>query len=231
MPQQTGTILEVERRITELCQGFEIYLAEQPPFGDWAWHMHRETIELRKQFHNVSDAIDSRDFVVKHIGYTLVGWGMDNQAARLVPPDIFYSQLVECRKLLVALETYSIEDISNENVFQLLLLTIQCLRSSATDSQVVSGSKAIHHLLPSLLPPIDRRYTGKFFKLQQYHFSGQSAVGLERIAKGFAKIYQYLKEYYGEGYLSSLVGSTDWATSETKLIDNAIIGYVKRNNL
>ena len=46
---------------------------------------------------------------------------------------------------------------------------------------------------------------------------------------GLAAIVDRLDGQYGEGYLPGLVGGGDWATSETKLLDNAIVGYVKRS--
>ncbi len=37
------------------------------------------------------------------------------------------------------------------------------LRTSRSGTQIVAGSKALHHLLPDLVPPIDRQYTVRFF--------------------------------------------------------------------
>ena len=34
---------------------------------------------------------------------------------------------------------------------------------SASGTQIVAGTKALHHLLPDLIPPIDRTYTIRFF--------------------------------------------------------------------
>ena len=46
------------------------------------------------------------------------------------------------------------------------------------------------------------------------------------ILNGFAMIGQCLQETKGKDYLSKLVGKTGYSTTEAKLIDNAIIGYV-----
>ncbi|MCY4579771.1 MAG: hypothetical protein OXD31_12095 [Chloroflexi bacterium] len=186
---------------------------------------------MRNEFACVSDALESYDFVVKHVGYTLVAWGMDSQKAELSPPDKFYSQFKDNRHLVVELEQYSIADLSNPVVVTLIWDTIRILNLSKTRSQLVTGSKAIHHLLPNLLPPIDRQYTGKFSKLYQHHYTDNAKSGLERVIEGFAQINKLLRQQYGTCYLSSLVGKTQWATSETKLIDNAIIGFVKKHNL
>ena len=34
---------------------------------------------------------------------------------------------------------------------------------SVAAAQIVANSKALHHLLPALVPPIDREYTFRFF--------------------------------------------------------------------
>ena len=36
---------EISSRIKDLVSGFETYAFAVMPFGDWAWSMHRETVE------------------------------------------------------------------------------------------------------------------------------------------------------------------------------------------
>ena len=40
---------------------------------------------------------------------------------------------------------------------------ISGLRISASETQIVAGSRALHHVLPELVPPIDREHTIQFF--------------------------------------------------------------------
>ena len=206
---------------------------EQMPFSDWAWHIHRETMTVRKQFDSVSDAIESYDFIVKHIGYTLVAWGMDGQKAELVPRADFFSRIKENKTYMVILERFSISDLRDRLDIDELWKIIHFLRLSQTNSQVVTGSKALHHLLPRLLPPIDREYTSRFFTPPHLKTvrDPNTRSQFKSIVKGFGYIIELIEEQHGVGYLPSLVGATDWATSETKLIDNAIIGFVKKHNL
>lgn len=46
---------------------------------------------------------------------------------------------------------------------------------STSRTQIVAGSKMLHHLLPDLIPPIDRQYTFRFF-------TGQLTVASDRAA-------------------------------------------------
>ena len=49
------------------------------------------------------------------------------------------------------------------------------IKVSTSQTQIVAGSKMLHHLLPDLIPPIDRRYTFRFF-------TGQMMVASDRAA-------------------------------------------------
>ena len=224
---------DVRERMADLLADFEVYLETEPPFGDWAWSLHRETIDMRKQFRSVADATESHEFIVKHIGYTLVAWGMDGRAAELAPREDFFTSIREHRRHLVELELFSVSDLTSRQLDDYIWKLIQGLGLSKGRSQVVTGSKVLHHLFPKLMPPIDHQYTAKFFtpgwlkNTRNPNSKSQFMV----IANGFGLIATVLEKHNGEDYLRNLVGSTQWATSETKLIDNAIIGYVKKHGL
>lgn len=224
---------EISRRIDDLVQDFESYAGEEMPFGDWAWSIHRETVTRRRQFGSVEDAIQSYDFIVRHVGYTLVAWGMDGQAARLVPPAVFHARIKECGSRLSSWESCTISDFVRNKVALELLGTFRDLRLSKTSSQVVVASKAMHHLLPNLAPPIDREYTTRFFMPSRLKTTRDPNITkyFTEIAQGLGWIARSIEEQHGKGYLTSLVDRTEYATSESKIIDNAIVGYIKRHNL
>jgi len=49
------------------------------------------------------------------------------------------------------------------------------LRVGIGQTLLVADSKALHHLLPSLIPPIDRNYTLRFFVGRPYIYRGRDA--------------------------------------------------------
>ena len=203
------------------------------PFSDWAWSIHRETVTLRRQFSSVKDAIQSYDFIVRHVGHTLIAWGMDGQAAELVPPAVFHSRIKECGSRLSSWESYTISDLVRKKLALALLDTFKELGLSETNSQVVTASKVMHHLLPNLVPPIDRAYTTRFFMPPHLRTLRDPNIPerFTEIAQGLGWIAKSIEEQHGKGYLTSLVDRTEYATSESKIIDNAIVGYVKRHDL
>ena len=229
------------KRILRLCDDFESYLQfceDNNSFQNRQWQVHRETMALRNQFETVEGAIFSDRFL-RQLRDTLASWNMD-RGARLASYEEFiesFRSRAMCARL-VALEEATVSELMDTETeeypgiftYELLLLTIQGLELSKGRKQIVTGSKALHHLLPKLLPPIDQRYTGMFFA-DMKTYDVEFVTSFTRILEGFSTIASHLEEQCGEGYLANLVGSTPLATSETKLIDNAIIGYVKKHGL
>lgn len=96
------------------------------------------------------------------------------------------------------------------------------LRVSTSATRIVAGSKALHHVLPNLVPPIDRQYTFQFF-------TGQKAVttGDER---AFLEWFPYFAEIgarSADDIERALARRGFMATGPAKVIDNAIIGFMQ----
>src|SRR2546421_6016081 len=96
---------------------------------------------------------------------------------------------------------------------------ISKLRIGTGLTKIVAGSKALHHVLPDLILPIDREYTIRFFFHHKSLSQGDEIAFLEmfpyfhRIAK---ECRDQIKARTGRGM----------NTSATKVIDNAIVGFV-----
>lgn len=234
MPLRSDTIRDVNQRIGELCDDFQgclsFYELNSPGLDTLT--PHRKAIGMRRGFGSVSAAIDSFDFVANYVRPAVIALRMDPQANyRMVSGEEMFSQIQRHQGVIGALEPLSVADLGSPEGVQAVYSLVESMQLSRTKAQVLTGTLALHHLLPRLMPPVDHRFTGAFFRLNHYHFSVGAHKGLTRLFSGFAAIMERLDEQYGEGYLPGLVGRTDWATSETKLLDNAIVGYVKRSKL
>jgi len=86
-------------------------------------------------------------------------------------------------------------------------------------SKLVALSKTIRHILPDLLPPIDRVYTQQFFLWQPNEFRNQQELVFRSMWRHFVTIARATSPagFVGDG----------WRTSRTKVIDNAIVAFVK----
>lgn len=89
------------------------------------------------------------------------------------------------------------------------------------NAKLVAGTKTLHHVLPELVPPMDRVWTGKFFGLHNPDWHGgnqrNTFLWIYRTYRAIAIAIDPQRYVTGEG----------WRTSRTKIIDNAVIGYCK----
>ena len=90
-------------------------------------------------------------------------------------------------------------------------------------SVIVPGTKALHHILPDLVPPMDRAWTGAFFLWSAAAPQTAQAAVFTRTFTGLAQVARAVRPagYIGRG----------WRTSRSKVLDNAIIGYCKLNEI
>jgi len=160
---------------------------------------------------------------------TLSTWGLDrlDGKARLEKFIIFRESVLENLDLLTELSQAKLEELEvNEtsNIEQNLTTLFANLKVMESKSKLVGISKTLHHLLPNLVLPIDRRYTLNFFYEEKFKNSVQIR-GDER--ETFLEIFRS-SHYISRKLTLNKKDLTDtWDTSIPKLIDNAIIGFVE----
>jgi len=101
----------------------------------------------------------------------LVAWRMNRGKNRIIEFDRFRKNIADQRYLLMKLEKCTILNISEDEkkilgqVFRRMHIieTRKNGKYVPTDSVIVSNSKALHFILPNLVPPIDNAYTGELF--------------------------------------------------------------------
>ena len=103
---------------------------------------------------------------------------------------------------------------------RILWIVIGNFEVTSGAARIVSGTKAIHHLLPDLLPPMDNMYTGNFFLGYNIGQGGRSVF--RNLYLGFADLSQTFR---GSEQLMQEVGQ-NYNTSLPKTMDHAIIGYM-----
>jgi hypothetical protein len=153
---------------------------------------------------------------------TLRAWGIGIRASRLIPVDGFRHALLAEEEALASLALAALEQLQepSSTAAQIWAL-IERIGVVENDAQLVAGTKTLHHLLPDLVPPMDRRWTGQFFGWStvraQYQ---QQAIFLEAFT-ACADVARFVRP-------SRLVGE-GWRTSQSKIVDNAIVGYCIAN--
>jgi hypothetical protein len=211
-------------RVKDLAANFGHYLAEfehRAVFGGPSVHFHVRAIERRMTHDTVRSALADDD-LLELIYATLTSWGMHRmgpKGAKLVDFHPFCDGIRKQSAILEELEPLVITDVDADAVPDKIWQAVSGARLSASGTQIVAGTKALHHLLPDLIPPIDRTYTIRFF-----HENTLMPKGDEH---AFKEVYPALVEIAaGAGDHLRVNDRSPMNTGRTKIIDNAIIGYV-----
>lgn len=173
------------------------------------------------------------DAFLENLYAVLTAWGMHRMGpggSKLKEFSEFKKNLKN-RKLantLEKLKSYSIEnlnDIGLKEVKDLVKRELSGINIMASGSWLVGNSKLFHHLLPTLMPPIDRNHTLKHM--------GKSSVpkNKERQIELLCEVVEmYLNYYrkYKEIIKKLIPKKRSFDTSIIKIIDNAIVGSKER---
>ena len=223
----SGERLRVEDRVEELCQNFDSYLLDfdrVDPFTGPSVYFHLRTLERLKTV-GLSKALDDNLFF-EYLYATLASWGMHRmgpKGAKLVDFSDFMVTIQSQKERILDLQDARLTSLSEEELGHItnkLCSLLSHLRVSSTDTQLVAGSKALHHLLPNLVPPIDGEHTLRFI----YGYKPTYESDERKFKKTFPVFWVIGKRE--KSTIQQWIGKP-FHTSETKVIDNAIVGYVK----
>jgi hypothetical protein len=213
----------VADRIQTLISGFDTYLAhydERFPFtraGQMS--QHAATIErLRELDSDPVRAVQDEVYLASLLA-TLKAWGIGLRGSRLRPIAEVAAALLDQAELLSGLRhrTISEASLTSDGVDELVWQLIERVDIVDNEARLVALSKTLHHVLPDLVVPIDRTYTGRFFAW------GTTAMQYKQRPL-FFEAFTVFNQVAQAVDLLARVGS-GWRSAPTKLIDNAIIAY------
>lgn len=217
---------ELGARVADLIEHFGAYVDRYDhefPFTRAAQQqLHRQTIERRRALGSVEAAIGDNAFVAL-LRATLKAWGIGTRGSRQVSEDAFVEGLHHWEPELCELESLAIERLGPDapDVSERVYRLVAQLPVVENKAKVVAGTKALHHLLPDLVPPMDRAWTGEFFGWQK---TTDFQYAQERI---FTEGFVTLAAVASATQPSTYVGGSGWRTSQSKILDNAVIGWCK----
>lgn len=176
---------------------------------------------------------------------TLTAWGMhrmgdvDRTKAKLSEWSQFHDSLANSRAALSTLRNVSLLESSEREYSDGVSALWPCyraLRLSVSNATIVVNSKAIYHLLPDFVPPIDRQYTVRFFRQRPEEWrdaKGKFKVvmlpsGLDAQFHLFRTICVEVKRLAGRIDRTLLDDERrEHGVTPPKAIDNAIVNYVR----
>ena len=221
------TIEQIEERIKLLIENFSGYVEEfnrRNLFTGPSVYFHNKTLEILRRHSKPSKAL-SDDLFFDYLYATLASWGLHRMGqipTKLLDLDEIKESFRSMKLQIFRLEDFKITNIPKgklENVISKLWEILSNVKVSGSNTRLVANSKALHHIIPDLMPPIDRQYTLKFFNYTDLKRDKEEAI--------FREIYRYFHKiaFSCKDKIKSHIG-VGMNTSQTKVIDNAIIGFV-----
>lgn len=220
-------IRRMDQRVAELVANMPRWLRAYDAaakFSGPSLYFHLRPLECLRRYPSPAQAIASDD-LFDWLYATLAAWGMHRMGRGSTKlrdlPEIKESVRAQAAAI-EALQPFRLADVSETDlpqVSQQVWRLLDSLTISLANAKIVANSKVLHHILPDLVPPIDRTYTYNFFynrnllSISEEVAFAEMFVRLHRLA---ATQKQLLRSYLGPG----------WYSSETKIIDNALVGFV-----
>jgi hypothetical protein len=223
------SVAELRRRVDLVIAEFDrfvgVYDASLPFTRSGQYELHRLTIDRRRSLGSAVAAVLDDEFTAG-LHQTLRAWSIGTRASRLVPLPEFRARLRDRADDFRDLEGLALEQLDDDDVRRLAVSLdrlIAGLGVVENKARIVAGTKSLHHVLPDLVPPMDRAWTGAFF--------GWTVVDpQDNQTQIFTEAFSACAEIARRTRSSRLIGA-GWRTSATKLVDNALIGYCKTNGI
>lgn len=214
----------VLRLVSRFDSYVEIHDARAPSARSARLSHHREAIMRRRASGSAVRALDDDAFLAA-LYAAVHGGGGAATAAGLVTPAELAAALGRHRDAIAALEELRIDDrsLDPQDLARRLWPLVDGLDLAAGLRRVVVATKTLHHMLPDLVPPMDRTWTGLFFGWQAADLQARPEVTFLLAYHQLAAVAQAVQP-------ARLVGE-GWRTSRTKVLDNALIGYCKAEGL
>jgi hypothetical protein len=186
-------------------------------------HRHLRTIRRLCQLGNPGVAALDSEFC-ENLHATLHAWGRSGRFPGLKPYGLFREAIAAQASEIAKLDGCLLNDpvLDIRGVAAKVWNVIESLDIVTNDSKIVSGSKALHHFLPDLVVPMDHAFTQRFFEKHnpEFQYHGKSVF-----CEILAHCAHVARVTDAKSYVDLDDKNKTWRTSQTKIIDNAIIGY------
>jgi len=219
-------------------------------------HYYKRSLEVLQEFegpsiyfHVQATKEQETDFLsdrhIEMIYATLASWGMHKVGdpeitkAKMVEFPEFKESIIMHRAPLQRLSSLRMDLCSQEQYGKYIDELEQIyytLKVSISEATIVAHSKTFAHILPNLIPPIDRQYTIRFFT-QEYKtfFTASGKYRLVNLPKDIVAQFVDFKEYCCRmkmlfdrcEHQMFTIDKETFNTSYPKIMDNIIMAFVK----
>jgi hypothetical protein len=217
----------MDQRVAELragLPGFVSVFAKSERFTGPSWYFHRKALARRAQHDAIASLLDD-DVFFDWLYATLTAWGLHRMGpgnTKLRDIDDIRESVRGAADALADLNNIKITEIGElraAEVVDAVWNVLKQLLVSVAAAQIVANSKALHHLLPALVPPMDREYTFRFF-YSRTMLSIDEPTAFHEMFTRCVQVAVHHKEAI-DGLVDGMRN-----TGIAKVVDNAIVGYM-----
>jgi hypothetical protein len=168
------------------------------------------------------------DAFLDHLYAILASWGLHRMGpgnAKLGDIDELKASFRAQASEIEQVQQLQIDQLDSDKVREVAEAAwaiMASLRVGIGPTLLVANSKALHHLLPGLIPPIDRNYTLRFFVGRPYIYRAGTLTTSRSSTPCSGR-----SRCSGEVHRFIATPSEGMNTSVTKVIDNAILGFMR----
>lgn len=194
-------------------------------------YFHERAIQ-RRRANPTAQALLRDERFLEYVYAVLPSWGMHRmgrQAAKVGGYGAMVRSLRSVEASIADLYDLRITGLTEDDasaVASSLWDILSTVEVSTSRTRIVAGSKAVHHLLPDLLPPIDRQYTFSFFVGQKQVNFGERKAFLE-----WFPLFSEIGRRCSAHIECAMQRGGAMATGEAKVVDNAIIGFMRAQGI
>ena len=175
---------------------------------------------------------DNFELYLEYIYATLASWGMHRMGkggSKMQSFDVFKESILKIKDKIGEAKKINYQNVT-ESDWEVLEKIFCGIKVMASGTSIVGNSKVMAHMVPNIVPPIDREYTLKYLK------------GNTNIRNGIDYEWKLMKEIISEFFIP-IARNTEfvkkandwiadqskypWDTSVFKVIDNLVIGARK----
>lgn len=220
MDKYTEKVFEILKNAEKYHSSF--YAAEI--FHGPSLYFHRRTLEARNT--------ERFERYLEYIYATLASWGMHRMGKRgskMVGFEVFKESVEKIGDKIDYVQKFYYENLSEDN-FRVLEDIFKGIKIMASGTTIVGNSKVMAHMIPNIIPPVDREYTLRYLKGNTNIKNGLDHEWnlFREILVGFffpvANDHQF--KLQAIDWMSNQM-LYPWDTSILKVIDNLVIGVRK----
>ncbi|MBP3192960.1 hypothetical protein [Natronogracilivirga saccharolytica] len=169
---------------------------------------------------------------LEYVYATLATWGMHRMGSggsKMCSFEVFSQSIQRLIGRVLEAQTFDFREMSE--IKWAVLKEIFCgVKVMASGTSLVGNSKVMHHMLPNVIPPIDRQYTLDFLRENKNIRNDLEAEWLtmkEIISQFFIPVASNATFYLKAEQWVKTKKDYPWDTSILKVVDNLVIGSKK----